>query len=181
MFPELEVEIKQSGSFGLNDMLFNQGILMDGRTLLSRIVNKNPGDFVGPIYDLLRVPNFVEVVERVAPEGETWEQQYATEKTKLRGDLIRMRRQQNQKDYLQYLRTKFTKDALVQQDDDAIYAILGLDESDEKSAPADSAAAPADAAPEPSSDVATPVIETPVETPAAESPPADSPAPTTPQ
>lgn len=176
MFPELEVEIKQSESFGLNDMLFSQGILMDGRTLLSRIVNRNAGDFVGPIYDLLRVPNFVEVVERTVPEGEIWEQQYATEKTKIRGDLIRMRQQQQQEDYLRHLRTKFTKDALVQQFSQAIYKILRLDEPGENEAPAEpepAAAAPVETA---GPDVATPVIETPV--PA--TPPADSAAPATP-
>ena len=177
LFPDLQVEVKQSDSFGLNDMLFNQGILMDGRTLLSRVVNKKPGDFVGPIYDLLHVPNFVEVVERVAPEGETWEKQYATEKAKLHTDLIRNRRQQNQQDYLLYLQNKFSKDALVQQDNEAINKILGLDKIADNEAPANATTTPAAAA---ASDVATPVLATPAETPAPETPPADSPAPAKP-
>src|SRR6185295_8522340 len=45
MFPELDVQVKQSESFGLNDMLFQQGILMETRALMNRIVDKKPGDF----------------------------------------------------------------------------------------------------------------------------------------
>jgi len=183
MFPELEVEVKETDSFGLGDMLFTQGIMMDGRTLLSRIVNKNPGDFTGPIYDLLQVPNFVEVVERTVPEGDTWEQQFATEKTQIREDLVRMRRAQLQADYMQHLQAQFIKNALVQKDDELILSILGL--TDEAAAPPPAAVAvPAETEPSAesaSTDVATPVIETttPAESapaPAAPSAEAETPA-----
>ncbi len=157
MFPELEVEIKTTDSFGIGDMLFNQGILMDGRSLLSRIMNKNPGDFVGPIYDLLRVPNFVEVVERTVPEGDTWEQQFATEKKAIREDMVRMRRSQLQADYLQHTQAQFIKNALVQQDIELVYTILGLDKTPAAPSPAPEAPAQDPAA---APDVATPVIET---------------------
>ncbi len=156
MFPELDVEIKTTDSFGMSDMLFNQGIMMDGRTLLSRIVHKNPGEFIGPIYDLLRVPNFVEVVERTVPEGDTWEQQFATEKEQLRKDLVQMRRAQLQADYMQHMKAQFIKNALVQQDDDLIYQILGLDEAVAAPATPDAPVPAAEATPAP--EVSSPVI-----------------------
>jgi len=181
-FPELEVDIKTTEPFGMSDMLFNQGILMDGRTLLVRIAAKKPGEFVGPIYDLLRVPNFVEVVEKTLPEGDTWEEQYKAEKAKLREELVRMRQQQLQADYLQHLQTQFIKDSLIQKDDELVMQILGLDAASAAPAPsAEATAAAPSAEPAAATEVATPVLVT--ETPAAAAPDAaaEAPAPDTAQ
>lgn len=165
-FPELDVEIKETQSFGLNDMLFQQGLFMEGRRLLERLVNKNPGEFGGPIYDMLQVPHFVEVLEKTSPEGETWEEQYAVEKESIREDVVRTRRAQLQADYMQQLRTQFIEAALIQQDDDLVAQILQL--GPPPGAPAaPQAAAPANE-PDPTPDVEI-APETPGEEPAVES------------
>ncbi len=176
-FPELDVEIKETESFGLNDMLFQQGLFMEGRRLLERLVNKNPGEFGGPIYDMLQIPHFVEVVEKTVPEGDTWEQQYATEKAAIREDVVRTRRQQLQMDYMQQLRTKFVDAALVQEDEDLIYQILQIEplSTTPAAAPA-TASAPAADTPE----VQIAPEAAPAEgaaAPAAETPAAENPAP----
>jgi len=168
-FPELDVEIKETDSFGLNDMLFQQGLFMEGRRILERLVNKEPGQFGGPILDMLQVPHFFEVVEKTVPEGETWETQYAAEKAAIREDVVRTRRAQLQADYLQQLRTQFVEAALVQEDEDLVYEILQLEPltATPEAAPQEAPAAPA---------ADTPAVEIAPEA-ATEAPPAEAEAP----
>lgn len=172
-FPELDVEIKETNSFGLNDMLFQQGLFMEGRRILERLVNKNPGEFGGPIFDMLQTPHFIEIVEKTVPEGETWEEQYATEKDAIREDVVRTRREQLQEDYMQQLRTQYIEAALVQQDDDMIYEILQIEPS--APAPAANTALPQEA---PTESSATPAVEITPEA-ASEAPAAEEEAPAT--
>lgn len=169
-FPELDVDIKETNTFGLNDMLFQQGLFMEGRRILERLVNKNPGEFGGPIFDMLQVPHFIEILEKTVPEGETWEEQYATEKDAIREDVVRMRRAQLQEDYMQQLRTQYIEAALIQQDDDLIYQILQLEPS---APPAAANAAPQEA---PAESSVTPAVEITPE-PATEAPAAEGEAP----
>lgn len=180
-FPELEVEVKETASFGLDDMLFQQGLFMEGRRLLERLVNKNAGEFGGPIYDMLQIPHFVEIVEKTVPEGETWETQYATEKAAIREDVVRTRRAQLQMDYLQQLRTQFVEAALVQEDEDLVYQILQIEplstEPTETSTSAPAAPAPESSTVEIAPESATETAPATTEAPAAETPPAESPPP----
>lgn len=126
LFPDQDFEVKETDRFGINDMLFNQGLFMDTRQIFARFVNSEPGEFAGPFVDLLRVPHFIELVERQAPTGDVWEEQFQTEKDDIRSDLFGSREIARRSDYMQYLLNQANEQALIQKDYDAIFQILGL-------------------------------------------------------
>jgi parvulin-like peptidyl-prolyl isomerase len=125
-FPELPIEVKETDPFGMNDMLFNQGLFIDARQLFSRLVFEQPGRLTGPYNDMLGVPHFIEVVDRTLPVGETWDAQFETEKDQIRQNLLGTRELQRRMDYMQHLVAKANEDAIIQKDYDAIFEILGL-------------------------------------------------------
>jgi hypothetical protein len=187
-FPELPAQVKETGEFGPDDLLFNQGLFIDTRQIFGRLVAQEVGSFTGPYVDMLGVPHFVELSDKTVPQGETWDEQYRTEREELRKNLLANREFERRMDYLQHLLAKANAEALIQKDYDAIFQILGLD----RNAPAGAAAtapAPVPAPTDPSgganepSVVAPPVIV--LEEPAADSaePPAEAApdAPTAPE
>jgi hypothetical protein len=188
LFPELSVEIKETDPFGMDDMLFNQGLFIDTRQIFGRLVFEAPGRLVGPFMDMLRVPHFIEVVDRTLPEGETWDTQFETEKAELRRSLIANRELERRADYVQHLVTEANDAAQIQKDYDVIFEILGLNQ--EPASPASTQAAP----PPPLTPVgealdtdAVPVevpVDIPADTPASsesETPPAEPSQPATPE
>jgi hypothetical protein len=92
-------------------------------------VTEEVGSFTGPYVDMLRVPNFIELVDKTVPKGETWDEQFETEKDEIRQQLVATRELQQRMDYMQHLMAQANEEALIQKDYDRVFAILGLDDT----------------------------------------------------
>lgn len=165
LFPELSFEVKETDPFGMDDMLFNQGLFIDTRQIFGRLVFETPGRLVGPFADMLRVPHFIEVVDRTLPEGETWDAQFETEKADLRRSLIANRELERRADFVQHLVAEANDTAQIQKDYDVIFEILGLNQQTESPASTEVAPPPPLAPPGEALDTDPAPVEAPVDLP----------------
>ena len=129
LFPELDIEIKETGEFKQADFLFAQGLLFDTRQVFQLLLDKGPGDLAGPIRDLGRVMYFVELVERIPPDEIVWENEWEDERGRLQDAYQFQRRLGRQSDYLLFLTEQASNNALIQKDYSAIFSLLGLDDT----------------------------------------------------
>ncbi len=129
LIPELEVEIKETEEFKLTDYLFPYGLLIDTRQVFQLLLDKEPGDIAGPIRDFTRVTYLVELVERVPPDQSVWDAEWEDERVLLHDAFQFQRRFGRQSDYLLFLTEKASNEALIQKDYDAIFTLLGLDDT----------------------------------------------------
>jgi len=129
LYPELEVEIKETEAFKLSDYLFTYGLLFDTRQIFQMLLDKEPGDIIGPIRDLGRVTYFIELVERIPPEQAVWDDEYEGERERLSNSYRAFRSSGRRSDYLLFLTEQATNEALVQKDYGAIFSLLGLDDT----------------------------------------------------
>ncbi|MDK1022428.1 MAG: hypothetical protein QGD90_12420, partial [Candidatus Hydrogenedentes bacterium] len=127
LFPELDIEIKETEEFKRTDFLFAQGLLFDTRQVFQLLLDKEPGDLAGPIRDLGRVTYFVELVERISPDEIVWEFEWEDERARLVDVFQPQRRIARQSDYLLFLTEQASINALIQKDYSAIFSLLGLD------------------------------------------------------
>jgi hypothetical protein len=125
----MDFEIKETDPFGFQDSLFNQQLFIDTRQLFARFVSAQPGEFAGPINDLLRTPHFVELVSVERPEGDEWDEQYENEREDIRAQLAAERELEHRIDHLQFLMSRAIEDAMIQKDYDAIFQLIGLGET----------------------------------------------------
>ena len=133
MFPELDFEIKETEDFGLTDMLFTQGLFLDTRQAFGALRDREPGQLSRPVLDFSRVTHFLELVERTPPGEEVWEAEWEDERERLRDAILSMRQISRQSDYLQFLREQAADEAMIQLDYDAVFTLLGLDDSGSQS------------------------------------------------
>ncbi len=159
-FPELPLTVKETTPFGMDDMLFSQGLFIDTRQVFGRLIGEDVGSFTGPYVDMLRVPQFIELVEKTVPEGETWDAQFETEKAEIKQQLLATRQLQRRMDYMQYLVAEANDAAQIQKDYDLVFEILGL-----KDAAATTPASPLPAAPAPAAEQQAEDAEQAVDTP----------------
>ncbi len=129
LIPELEVEIKETEDFKLTDYLFPYNLLIDTRQIFQLLLDKEPGDIAGPIRDFSRVTYLVELVERIAPDQSVWDAEWEDERPLLHNAFQLQRRFGRQSDYLLFLTEKASNEALIQKDYNAIFKLLGLDDT----------------------------------------------------
>lgn len=127
-YPELKIEVKTSPLFIAEDFLFTEGIFWGAREAHSGLRDRVPGakislkDFQGTHYVL-------ELAESVKSDAETWTENETTEQTAFREALFSANVLEVQQDYLLHLAQRADAKALIQRDWQAIFALLGLDDS----------------------------------------------------
>ncbi len=129
-FPELNLDIKESSSFGPNDFLFSDGIFWNAQQAFQSLVRAQPGEMAGPIFDFQRIPYFLELTELVGPSVDDWKDKWDEERQTLHDNQLSMVRGQFQADYLKYLSEKAASEALIQKDYQVVFDLLGLGEVD---------------------------------------------------
>lgn len=145
LVPDLEFEVNETEAFGLNDFLFTQGLPIDTRQVFQALRGKEAGDLVGPLLDFMRVTHFIELVERIPPDESTWETEWEVESKSMRGAIQQMRKLARQSDHIQFLIEKASDEAMIQKDYDAIFSLLGLDETSDDVAASPPAVQPIEA------------------------------------
>lgn len=147
-FPELNVEIKESEPFTIQDMIFTQGISVAAQSIYAEVGEKEPGAFAGPLRGFDGSLYFVQLVSKVGPDQVAWDQKYPEESKRIRQSLEMMRENARLQDYLKQLRDESL--ANIQTDYEVLAAALGMnkpqDQPEEAAAPAESSAAAAPAA-----------------------------------
>jgi peptidyl-prolyl cis-trans isomerase D len=129
LYPELELKIVDTGEFGRNDTtnLFRSGVLIEAAKLIDPLMDSEPGTMVGPIAGFGRT-YFAELVERVNPDEEAYEEQWTTREPQLRGSVLAALQQERYSDYLLHLSEKALERGIVQRDTALIERVLGLNQ-----------------------------------------------------
>ena len=129
-FPELELDIKETSTFGPTDFLFSEGIFWNTQQAFEILGRAQPGEMAGPIFDFQRMPYFLELTELIGPSVDDWKEKWEEEKDSLHDRQLAMIQNQHQTDYLQYLSEKAESEALIQKDYQVVFDLLGLGEVD---------------------------------------------------
>ena len=127
LFPELNVVIKETKEFGMSDFLFADGIFWESRTAFGLMGFAKPGEIMGPLVDLLRINNFLELVEMIEPDPAETEVAWAEAKETVLESRLNQIQTARQADYLQFVAEKAKNGGQVDRRDNVIYALLGLD------------------------------------------------------
>ncbi|MCH7908818.1 MAG: peptidyl-prolyl cis-trans isomerase, partial [Candidatus Hydrogenedentes bacterium] len=127
-YPELKLEVKESPLFYSGDILFVQGILWGTEEAHARLSDQEPGtkiwmkDFRGTHYVL-------ELTQSVKPDAQAWSENETAERAAFRETLLSAYENERRQDYLLHLSQKADAQSLIQRNWQAIFALLGLDDS----------------------------------------------------
>lgn len=136
-FPELNVEIKESQPFSIQDMLFTQGIPLRTQDIYAAVGEKDPGAFAGPLQAFDGSLYFVELSQKTAPDEEAWAQTYPEEKEQIRTRLTMMRENARLQDYVTQLREQSLADIVTNWD--VLAQALGMNQTSADAAAAEAA------------------------------------------
>lgn len=127
--PELNVTIKESGEFGINDFRIDDGLFWNSQSVFALMSDKQPGEIAGPINDFQQGTHFLELIERVDLESAELEQGWEVAKINQLASARQQRSMERQLDYLQFLSEQAQHvQGLVYKDEAAIKMLLGLDQ-----------------------------------------------------
>ncbi len=124
LFPELEMEVKQTKAFLPKDYLFTDGIFWNCQDAFNAVGRSQPGTMGGPIRDFSNVYHFVELVEAILPTEEEGAKAWETEKETLKERELATLQFERQADYFQYMREQADSEFLIQKNWEAISALL---------------------------------------------------------
>ena len=133
-YPELSLETKTSLLFSSDDFLFTQGIFWGAEEAHARLSDRAPGtkiwmkDFRGTHYVL-------ELTESVKPDAQAWSENETAERDEFRKTLLSAYENERRQDYLLHLSQKADAQSLIQRNWQAIFALLGLDDSPDTTLP----------------------------------------------
>jgi len=130
LFPELNFEIKESSEFGIDDFLFSEGIFWQCRDAFGALADRAPGTIGGPIADFQGLNHFLELVSMTPPDEADFEILWAEQRDIVVEGTREQARLERQMDYLMFLSEKAYEDGIVERDNEAIYAILGLNDEE---------------------------------------------------
>ncbi len=136
LFPELNVEIKETGEFTRKEYLFRDQLYLQTTQIYDAVGRGEPGTMGGPLKDFQNQTFFVELVKRTPPTEED-KQNWAEERKQRRESLMTAAENEFLEDYLADLRERSLAQVPIRLDQKAIDRILGRDqpqESDEGAA-----------------------------------------------
>lgn len=130
LFPELNLEIKETSEFGTDDFLFSEGVFWQPQDAFGVLANREPGSLGGPIADFQRVNHFLELVSLTPPDEAEFELEWGEQSQIILEGMLGQARMERQLDYLMYLSEQAQADDMIQRDYGAIESLLGLDETE---------------------------------------------------
>lgn len=131
LFPELEVEIKESSEFTRKEYFLQKDKLyLQPALIFDTLGDGPPGTMGGPVTDFLGYTYFIELLERTLPTEED-KTNWAEERKQLRDRALQTAENQMLEDYLADLRERSMADVQITYNQSVIDRILGRGEKEE--------------------------------------------------
>lgn len=139
LFPELNVEVKETSEFTRKEYLFRDQLYLQTTQIYDAVGRGEPGTMGGPLKDFQNQTFFVELVQRTAPTDED-RQNWDEDRKQRREAMLAAAENEFLEDYLADLRERTLANVPVRLDQQAIDRILGRDQKE--ATEEESAAAP---------------------------------------
>lgn len=126
-FPELNVEIKETGEFTRKEYLFRDQLYLQTTQIYEAVGRGEPGTMGGPLKDFQNQTFFVELVKRTPPTEED-KQNWAEERKQRRESMMTAAENELLEDYLADLRERSLAQVPIRLNQNVIDRILGRDQ-----------------------------------------------------